>query len=31
MFFDKLKGLTLVKEKLIVLNSCYGFITKYSV
>ena len=31
MFPDKLKGLTPVKEKLIALNSCYRFITKYSV
>ena len=27
---DELKGLTPVEEKLIALNSCYGFITKYS-
>ena len=31
MFPDALKGLTPVEEKLIALNSCYGFITKYSV
>jgi hypothetical protein len=31
MFPDELKGLTPVEEKLIALNSCYGFITKYSV
>ncbi|EGY20851.1 uncharacterized protein VDAG_02375 [Verticillium dahliae VdLs.17] len=31
MFPDELKGLTLVEEKLIALNACYGFITKYSV
>jgi hypothetical protein len=31
MFPEELKGLTLVEEKLISLNSCYGFITKYSV
>ena len=30
MFPDELKGLTPVEEKLIALNSCYGFITKYS-
>ena len=28
MFPDELKGLTPVEEKLIALNSCYGFITK---
>lgn len=28
---DELKDLTPVEEKLIALNSCYGFITKYSV
>jgi hypothetical protein len=27
---DELKGLTPVEEKLIAVNSCYGFITKYS-
>ena len=31
IFPDKLKGLTLVKEKLIALNSYYRFITKYAV
>jgi hypothetical protein len=31
MFPDELKGLTPVEEKLIALNSCYGFTTKYSV
>lgn len=31
MFPDELKNLTPVEEKLIALNSCYGFITKYSV
>jgi len=31
MFPDELKGLTPVEEKLIALNSCYGFMTKYSV
>lgn len=30
-FPDELKRLTPVEEKLIALNSCYGFITKYSV
>ncbi|KAH6954034.1 hypothetical protein BKA56DRAFT_625250 [Ilyonectria sp. MPI-CAGE-AT-0026] len=30
MFPEELKGLTPVEEKLIALNSCYGFITKYS-
>ncbi|EJT69182.1 hypothetical protein GGTG_13291 [Gaeumannomyces tritici R3-111a-1] len=30
MFPDELKGLTPVEEKLIALNLCYGFITKYS-
>jgi len=30
MFPDELKGLTPVEEKLIALNSCYGFFTKYS-
>jgi hypothetical protein len=30
-FPDELKGLSPVEEKLIALNSCYGFITKYSV
>ncbi|KAJ3530216.1 hypothetical protein NM208_g9424 [Fusarium decemcellulare] len=30
MFPNELKGLTPVEEKLIALNSCYGFITKYS-
>jgi hypothetical protein len=30
VFPDELKGLTPVEEKLIALNSCYGFITKYS-
>ena len=30
MFLDELKSLILVKEKLIILNSYYGFITKYS-
>ena len=30
MFPDELKGLTPVEEQLIALNSCYGFITKYS-
>jgi hypothetical protein len=29
-FPDELKGLTPVEETLIALNSCYGFITKYS-
>ncbi|KJZ68813.1 hypothetical protein HIM_11799 [Hirsutella minnesotensis 3608] len=28
MFPDELKGLTLVEEKLIALNSCYGFVTR---
>ena len=31
MYLDKLKDLLLVKEKLITLNSCYGFIIKYNV
>jgi hypothetical protein len=31
MFPDELKGLTPMEEKLIALNSCYGFITKYSI
>jgi hypothetical protein len=31
MFPEELKGLTPVEEKLISLNSCYGFITKYSI
>ena len=31
MFPDELKGLTPVEEKLIALNMCYGFITKYTV
>ncbi|KAH6980578.1 hypothetical protein EDB80DRAFT_533691, partial [Ilyonectria destructans] len=31
MFPDELKGLTLVEEKLIALNSCYGFVTRYSI
>ncbi|KAL9561046.1 hypothetical protein ACKAV7_014787 [Fusarium commune] len=31
MFPEELKGLTPVKEKLISLNSCYGFITKYNI
>lgn len=31
MFPEELKNLTLVEEKLIALNSCYGFITKYSI
>ena len=30
MFPDELKGLNPVEEKLIALNSCYGFITKFS-
>jgi hypothetical protein len=30
MFPDELKGLTPVEEKLIALNSSYGFITKYT-
>ncbi|KAM4067355.1 ATP-dependent DNA helicase PIF1 [Hirsutella rhossiliensis] len=28
---DELKGLTPVEEKLISLNSCYGFVTRYSI
>lgn len=31
MFPKELKDLTPVEEKLIALNSCYGFITKYSI
>ena len=31
MYPDELKGLTPIEEKLIALNSCYGFFTKYSV
>ncbi|KAH6953694.1 hypothetical protein BKA56DRAFT_708174 [Ilyonectria sp. MPI-CAGE-AT-0026] len=31
MFPDELKGLTLVEEKLIAVNSCYGFVTRYSI
>ncbi|KID93560.1 arrestin domain-containing protein, partial [Metarhizium majus ARSEF 297] len=31
MFPEELKGLTPVEEKLIALNSCYGFVTRYSV
>ncbi|EKG09157.1 hypothetical protein MPH_13841, partial [Macrophomina phaseolina MS6] len=31
MFPDELKDLSPVEEKLIALNSCYGFITKYSI
>src|SRR2546423_14500245 len=30
MFPDELKGLCPIEEKLIALNSCYGFITKHS-
>ncbi|KAK3312957.1 hypothetical protein B0H66DRAFT_631862, partial [Apodospora peruviana] len=30
IFLDELKGLSLVEEKLIALNSCYGFITKFN-
>ena len=30
MFPEELKGLTPIEEKLIALNSCYGFITKFS-
>ncbi|XP_044717895.1 ATP-dependent DNA helicase [Hirsutella rhossiliensis] len=31
MFPDELNGLTPVEEKLISLNSCYGFVTRYSI
>ncbi|KJZ69552.1 hypothetical protein HIM_11065 [Hirsutella minnesotensis 3608] len=31
VFPDELKGLTPVEEKLIALNSCYGFVTRYNV
>ncbi|KAM6506308.1 hypothetical protein FSOLCH5_013298 [Fusarium solani] len=31
MFPDELKGLTPIEEKLIALNSCYGFVTRYSI
>ncbi|EEU34861.1 uncharacterized protein NECHADRAFT_88347 [Fusarium vanettenii 77-13-4] len=31
MFPEELKGLTPVKEKLIALNSCYGFVIRYSI
>ncbi|KJZ69221.1 hypothetical protein HIM_11384 [Hirsutella minnesotensis 3608] len=31
MFPDELRGLTPVEEKLISLNSCYGFVTRYSI
>ncbi|KAM4064129.1 PIF1-like helicase [Hirsutella rhossiliensis] len=31
MFPDELKGLTPVEEKLISLNSCYGFVTRYNI
>lgn len=31
MFPDELEGLTLVEEKFIALNSCYGFVTRYSI
>jgi hypothetical protein len=31
MFPEELKGLTLVEEKLIVLNSSYGFVARYSI
>ena len=31
IFPDELKGLTPVEEKLISLNSCYGFVTRYSI
>ncbi|RSL86104.1 hypothetical protein CDV31_016452 [Fusarium ambrosium] len=31
MFPEELKGLTPVKEKLIALNSYYGFVTRYSI
>ncbi|KAM4064007.1 PIF1-like helicase [Hirsutella rhossiliensis] len=31
MFPDELKGLTPVEEKLVSLNSCYGFVTRYSI
>jgi hypothetical protein len=31
MFPEELKDLTPVEEKLIALNSCYGFITKHSI
>lgn len=31
MFPEELKGLTPVEWKLIALNSCYGFITKYNI
>ncbi|KID81370.1 arrestin domain-containing protein [Metarhizium guizhouense ARSEF 977] len=30
-FPDELKGLTPIEEKLIGLNSCYGFVTRYSI
>jgi len=30
MFLDELKSLTPVEENFIALNSCYGFITKYT-
>jgi hypothetical protein len=29
--FPTVEGLTTVEEKLIALNSCYGFITRYSI
>lgn len=31
MLPDELKGLTPIEEKLIALNTCYGFITKYAI
>ncbi|KAH7111446.1 hypothetical protein EDB81DRAFT_953900 [Dactylonectria macrodidyma] len=31
VFLEELKGLTPVEEKLIALNSCYGFVTRYSI
>jgi hypothetical protein len=31
MFPDELKDLTPVEEKLIAMNSCYGFVTRYSI
>ncbi|RKK60746.1 hypothetical protein BFJ69_g17203 [Fusarium oxysporum] len=31
LFPEELKGLTPVEEKLVGLNSCYGFVTRYSI
>lgn len=31
MFSEELEGLTPVEEKLVALNSCYRFVTRYSI